>query len=71
MIESLKAYIARPEVRASLYRVAIAVSVYLAARYAIDGNLLAIVNGLLAVVFGVAHANVPTPDPEPFGDAVP
>lgn len=67
VIEKLKGYIARPQVRSSLYRLALAVAAFLAAKYALDGSLLAIVNGALAVLFGVADANVPAPEPDTGG----
>ena len=63
MIDKLKGYLAKPEVRSALYKLALMVAAFLAAKYAIDGNLLAIVNGLLAVLFGVANANVPSAEP--------
>ena len=63
MIDKLKGYLAQPQTRSALYRLALAVTAFLAAKYAVDGSLLAIVNGLLAVAFGIADANVPAADP--------
>jgi hypothetical protein len=60
--------LSNPATRSALYKFALAVSTFLAAKYAIDGSLMAIVNGALAVLFGVADANVsyePEPEPEP------
>lgn len=74
MLDKVKAYVGRPEVRSALYRLALVVSAFLAAKYAVDGSYVAIVNGLLAVLFGVADANVPRgvdPAPEPVEASYP